>query len=465
MPMPVSWGQGADGVAPVIDRHDVVLGPGRFGFEALEREPRLGAGRRPAWSGAPTSAAAVTRASTRSRSGRRAKSRSWVDPVRRPAGMLGAYQTTPASPGTGIGTEDYFVARLSADGSTLLWCTYVGGDATDWADGLQVDSGGVCTLTGCTSSTNYPTTAGVHQPDPRGEGDAFVTRLAADGQSLIWSTRLDGSGGDAAFAVAVDAQGVATVAGKSKSTDFPATRGSVAARAETRSSASSTPMVGASFVDGDRRLEVRIGCGTRRRSAGRRASAIAGVTWSERLSDHAERVPAQRRRRRIGPLRRAARHGDRTDPPRDAARWQRPRRSDRRPGRVRRRRATSPSPATPTRPTSRPRPAPSTRLRTAAPTPSWRGSTRRCRRWSGSTYLGGRGTDRVRALHGDALGIVTVGGNAVDCGRLSGDGGRVPHAGGQRRTLAPVRRRCRGFDLPTTPGAFQAARARATRTT
>ena len=77
-----------------------------------------------------------------------------------------------------------------------------------------MDASGNAYVTGCTSSTNFPTTPGAFQTDlrQRDRPDAFVTKLNATG-TLVYSTYLGGNRLDNGHAIAVDASGNAYVTG------------------------------------------------------------------------------------------------------------------------------------------------------------------------------------------------------------------------------------------------------------
>ena len=91
---------------------------------------------------------------------------------------------------------DAFVAKYSPDG-VLLWCTYVGGPNYDRAYAVEVDSQDNIVLAG-RAGPDFPTTAGVFQPSYGGlfsgnKGfygyqNGFVTKISADGTTLIWSS-------------------------------------------------------------------------------------------------------------------------------------------------------------------------------------------------------------------------------------------------------------------------------------
>ncbi|MFB3778502.1 MAG: SBBP repeat-containing protein [Bryobacteraceae bacterium] len=119
------------------------------------------------------------------------------------------------------GGVEAFVAKLNSTGSSLVYCTYLGGSSDDRAFGIAVDSSGNAYLTGWTYSTNFPTTTGARQRTLGGGRDAFVSKLNPAGSALLYSTYLGGSGNDSGNGIAIDANGNAHVAGDTYSTNFP----------------------------------------------------------------------------------------------------------------------------------------------------------------------------------------------------------------------------------------------------
>ena len=125
--------------------------------------------------------------------------------------------------GTG---NDAFVAKLAASGSSLLSSSYLGGsDGSDSGNGIAVDGSGNAYVTGSAASTNFPTTASAFSTAASGGGDLFVSKVAAAGSSLAYSTYVGGSGFDRGSGIEVDGSGVAYVAGYSQSTNFPVSAG------------------------------------------------------------------------------------------------------------------------------------------------------------------------------------------------------------------------------------------------
>ncbi len=125
-------------------------------------------------------------------------------------------------PGYAGATVDAFVAKISPTG-TLLYSTYLGGSGNDQGNGIAVDSTGAMYVTGSTSSANFPTVSAVQAQyrATNGATNAFVTKIAPNGASLVYSTYLGGAGFDIGFGIAVDSSGNATVAGQTISPDFP----------------------------------------------------------------------------------------------------------------------------------------------------------------------------------------------------------------------------------------------------
>ena len=107
----------------------------------------------------------------------------------------------------------------------LVYSTYLGGSGDEVGRGIAVDGAGSAYVTGNTSSTDFPTTAGAAQTTFAGGTDAFVTKLDATGSGLVYSTYLGGSGSDIGHGIAVDGAGSAYVTGITESTDFPTTAG------------------------------------------------------------------------------------------------------------------------------------------------------------------------------------------------------------------------------------------------
>ncbi|MDQ5871179.1 MAG: SBBP repeat-containing protein, partial [Acidobacteriota bacterium] len=125
----------------------------------------------------------------------------------------------------GGGASDGFAAKLSSDGSRLLFSTYLGGEAADPVNGVAVDPMRDIYVGGSTLSAAFPTTPSALQVTRRGPRDAFVAKLRVEPPSLVYSTYLGGSDEDFGLKLAVDAAGAAYLTGRTLSTDYPTTPG------------------------------------------------------------------------------------------------------------------------------------------------------------------------------------------------------------------------------------------------
>ena len=120
------------------------------------------------------------------------------------------------------GSADIFVTKLNANGSALVYSTYLGGSGYDQGNGIAVDRSGNAYVTGLTDSTNLPTVKPYQATNRAGaSGTAFVAKINAGGSALVYSTYLGGTTTDEAFGIAVDGAGDAYVTGSTASTNFP----------------------------------------------------------------------------------------------------------------------------------------------------------------------------------------------------------------------------------------------------
>jgi hypothetical protein len=119
-----------------------------------------------------------------------------------------------------------FVSKLSPDGRSLVYSTYLGGSAYESGNAIAVDAAGSAYLTGYTGSADFPVVDPL-QPFAGGGSDVFVSKLTADGSDLIYSTFIGGTNptggnaGDIGESIAVNHLGQAFVAGTTGSDDFP----------------------------------------------------------------------------------------------------------------------------------------------------------------------------------------------------------------------------------------------------
>jgi hypothetical protein len=125
----------------------------------------------------------------------------------------------------GGGSYDVFVTKINPSGSALVYSTYLGGSGDDFAWGIAVDSAGNASVTGSTTSTDFPTKNPLQAANGGGTHDAFVAKINPAGSALVYSTYLGGSADDVSYGIAADSVGNAYITGSTNSTDFPVTPG------------------------------------------------------------------------------------------------------------------------------------------------------------------------------------------------------------------------------------------------
>src|SRR6266545_2168322 len=124
--------------------------------------------------------------------------------------------------GSRAGSQDITISKLSADGSTLLYSTFLGDSGEDRAYGVGVDSAGNIYATGVitgglTILNGYATT-------PAGASDAFLVKLnpsLSGSASLLYSTYLGGSADEEGNGLALDGSGNVYLTGRTYSSNFP----------------------------------------------------------------------------------------------------------------------------------------------------------------------------------------------------------------------------------------------------
>src|SRR5665213_3632467 len=145
--------------------------------------------------------------------------------------------------------HDGFLTKFSADGSTVLWTTYLSGSQDDFATGVAVNSADQAYVVGYTNSCEnpgeFPNTpsgavrfpftsdavqtfcnggysyngAGTGESDG-GNYDAYLLKLSSDGKTELYGTPLGGSQNDIASSIVLDATGRPYIVGETYSTQY-----------------------------------------------------------------------------------------------------------------------------------------------------------------------------------------------------------------------------------------------------
>ena len=131
-------------------------------------------------------------------------------------------------PASNVGAP--FVTKLSADGSRLIYSTFLpGGVYSSVVVPMAIDSSGNAYVA-YQSNPNVPvpTTPGAFQAAPLNHGGpGVVVKVNASGSALIYATYLSGSGPNGAqeypLSIAVDTSGNAVIGGYTRATNFPLT--------------------------------------------------------------------------------------------------------------------------------------------------------------------------------------------------------------------------------------------------
>jgi uncharacterized repeat protein (TIGR01451 family) len=135
--------------------------------------------------------------------------------------LVNAIDTTLSGP------ADAFVARLDANGASLVFSTFVGGSGDElqfYDSGHAIDAQDNIFISGLSSSVDYPTTAGAFRTTrTNATNDGFVTKISANGQAILASTWFGGTGGENLVSdVAIAPTGEVVLVGETNTTTgFP----------------------------------------------------------------------------------------------------------------------------------------------------------------------------------------------------------------------------------------------------
>lgn len=121
--------------------------------------------------------------------------------------------------------SDAFIVKLSKDGTSLLFSTYLGGTEKDRCYGMVLDSSNNVVITGYTHSNDFPTTESSIDEEYNGMGDIFISKLSSNGTLLLSSTFLGERSFEWALDITIDGEDNVYVTGATGSKYFPVTSG------------------------------------------------------------------------------------------------------------------------------------------------------------------------------------------------------------------------------------------------
>lgn len=125
------------------------------------------------------------------------------------------------------GDDDVFVTKLNRAGNGLIYSTFIGGSGRDQGETIYLESSGAVVVAGYTQSSGFPTTGGAFDTTYSSLTDAFITKLNADGNALVFSTFFGGNTLEEIRSVTEDSSGNIYVTGYTYSTaaTFPLSSG------------------------------------------------------------------------------------------------------------------------------------------------------------------------------------------------------------------------------------------------
>ncbi|MBP9188799.1 MAG: gliding motility-associated C-terminal domain-containing protein [Chitinophagales bacterium] len=132
---------------------------------------------------------------------------------------------------------DAFVTKFNVDGSALIGSTYLGGSGNDGQNSgstafnygdhsrgeVVTDNDMNCYIASSTTSSDFPTTAGVFQSAIAGNQDGFVAKFNADLTALIWCSYIGGAADDGPYSMKLAPDETILISGGTGSTDLPTT--------------------------------------------------------------------------------------------------------------------------------------------------------------------------------------------------------------------------------------------------
>jgi len=137
----------------------------------------------------------------------------------------------------GGGWNDISVSKISSDGTTLIYATYLGGSGDDYPHSMVVSNNNELFVLGSSSSANYPTSSTGFSTSLNGSIDIVISKLNPTGTVLLGSSYVGGSSDDGQnqFSwnygdqyrgeIIVDDLGNPYVASVTSSSDFPVAGG------------------------------------------------------------------------------------------------------------------------------------------------------------------------------------------------------------------------------------------------
>jgi uncharacterized repeat protein (TIGR01451 family) len=139
--------------------------------------------------------------------------------------LFGAFTMTPGAYDTTNAGQDVYVAKINPAGGSFIYATYISAaGGNNFGNDIAIDAQGNAYITGKATSTLFPATPGAYDTTPSSL-DAFIVKLNAQGNGLLYASYLGGTGSDEGFGIAVDSSGDVYIAGGTTSNNFPVVGG------------------------------------------------------------------------------------------------------------------------------------------------------------------------------------------------------------------------------------------------
>jgi len=136
------------------------------------------------------------------------------------------FPSTRPRPGVSARGKDAVLFKLAPDGRELVYSTTFGGRGDDQGMAVHVNARGQAIVAGTTDSDDFPTTENAYDRTACGGSDGFVVQFSADGSALERATFVGGSAEDQVAGMVLGPGGELTLAGTTRSRDYPVSSGS-----------------------------------------------------------------------------------------------------------------------------------------------------------------------------------------------------------------------------------------------
>ncbi len=114
-----------------------------------------------------------------------------------------------------------FLTKISNNGSKLLYSSFLGGEAKEGLEIMQIDDLGNIIVSGRTTSNDFPISENAWDKHLAGEDDIFLSKFSSNGSELLYSTFIGGTESEVVFGIDLDSDGNIILGGVTNSSDFP----------------------------------------------------------------------------------------------------------------------------------------------------------------------------------------------------------------------------------------------------